>query len=436
MTGMPRKSPKAPTSGLARWLRLLGAGFAVWAVVLAGMAVADGLRTRTADAATAADRSATATPTGTTLPTGQRPRTLCDRAATLLHNQGQALSAGNRTAFGATIKDPESAFGKAELARFDIMKALQVTVTYGTGIDSGPAAVDCHVMASYTLRGFDSQPRRALVSFGVSQPTAANPDGLITSRSEDPQPWDLAGVRFVRTAHTLVIGNVSRPTLTQFGNLGDEAHRAVAAAWGSCPGAVLVLPATDDEFLAVSGLPKYWSENVGGVTEPSDTQDGGNTRIFLRAAELPDMGPLSRLELVTHEITHLATVSQEDRPDVPKWLSEGYAEWLAMRHIGVGLSSGAPSLMTAIRSGKAPREFPTDDDYSFALSDPELAYGSGWSAVKYIADTYGAAKTTALFRDCLASPDGSCATSTRKVLGIGLPDLQSRWHAWLVRGRL
>ena len=89
-----------------------------------------------------------------------------------------------------------------------------------------------------------------------------------------------------------------------------------------------------------------------------------------------------------------------------------------------------------MRSGRFDGALPTDRE--FRGGDAAVAYDEGSAFCLWVAETFGARKLQALYRQ-FAGPDPPSSTQLdrgfQRALGISRPTAERRWAAW-VRDRL
>jgi hypothetical protein len=157
-------------------------------------------------------------------------------------------------------------------------------------------------------------------------------------------------------------------------------------------------------------------------------------RIVVNTDNVARYNGLNLQVLITHEMTHVATRTLGD--GVPLLLVEGFADWAALKPLGYPFAVTRPSLARAVREGRFDGTLPGDGQ--FRDEDAAVAYDEGSAFCLWVADTYGAGKLQALYREFRGSdPTGTTELDRgfRRVLHLSRKQAQDRWAAW-VRDRL
>ena len=122
-------------------------------------------------------------------------------------------------------------------------------------------------------------------------------------------------------------------------------------------------------------------------------------RIVVNTSNVDGYDGLNLQVLITHEMTHVATRTLGD--GVPLLLVEGFADWAALKPVGLPFSATRPALSTRVRSGRFDGALPTDRE--FRGGDAAVAYDEGSAFCLWVAETYGARKLQALYRQFAGS---------------------------------
>ncbi len=161
----------------------------------------------------------------------------------------------------------------------------------------------------------------------------------------------------------------------------------------------------------------------------ASSRDGGNS-IVLGEVASSDTAIETRevfgsnedpLDTVRHELTHVVTGhATKDNPNLDIWLNEGISVYAQSMPDAEFLSG----LDRAIKSNTA---YPISSLNSSSLrsNNPDLFYGESYSIVKYLVDTYGAAKFTQFIQ---ALDHDLVPASLQKVYGIDIDGLEAGWR--------
>lgn len=376
-----------------------------------------------------------------------------DAAVALLSARASALNRHDRAAFAATLDSSESEFGRRQLAAFDAYAALPVTdlaygsVTAGPALTAGRAAVMggaawvVSAQGSYRFTGYDPGTDTFPVFFTIVRRRGT---WRIIDDADGPtqhQPWDLRGMTVVRSATALVVGNVPVVTLRRYLAMAGRAVASVSAVWHGPwrPRIVIVAPSTAAETLEMTHDPQATQGQVAASTEgevpPGRTAPAD--RIVVNPAGFQQLAPLGQQVVLTHESTHVA-VRSTTVGRVPLWLSEGFADYVGYRSVGVPEADVAAPLLALVRASGVPTRLPEDSAFDPARGRMAVAYNEGWLAVTVIADRVGVAGLTRFYRGAVSTGDeasvaAAWARSLRVVAGLTPTALTQVWQARIRR---
>lgn len=448
-------------------------------------AVAAGLALLLASAAALGGRVVLGRDDGTrppraTAPVGSQPvagpdrdRQQLDALTALLAARRAGVLGGDRSAWVATTDPSSSSFRAAQERVFDNLTGVPFadwTYQYlGRAPELsaqrvrqlGGEAWVARVLAGYRLRGYDATSSQVeqyltVVRRGSRWYLAATDDG-----GTAPQPWDLGRVEVARGERVIVLGTAPGRTLAAYAAAGDRAVEQVSDIWGRAwtRRAVLVAPRSQREFgrlllRSPDGLGQVAAVTTGDLSGQADPQPiastpggagasrpgsgrAGNDRVVVNPAAFARLGPTGRRVVLSHELTHVA-VRQGTSSAVPTWLSEGFADYVGYRGTGVTRRVGAADLLAQVRAGRAPRTLPSTADFDPTRTTIAPSYSASWLACSLIADTYGAARLVALYREAASAPPGAAPdpggqlrAAFLDVLGVSQSAFTAQWRRYL-----
>jgi hypothetical protein len=441
--GTPVPPPPPPPRRRAGWIAAVVAGLLVLALVAAVLVVRSGGQGGPAQRA-AGRRVATQVATN---PVADLPKLLAKRA--------KAVTNDDRTAFLATVDKRQKTYYKAQATLFARMRTVPFS-SFAYRLDGtlrprgslkrrydAEQVYQARAEARYQFRGQDASPVLARESFtftltGSRWRIAGPGDRQMRSR-DDHEIWDSGQVRTVRSARTLIVHHPGQEELAgRLLRVADRAYAQVGAAWTGRweRKAVILVPRDQDEAEELVGARDL--SRVAAVA--SSSVESGRTekvlgnRIVVNTSNVDGYDGLNLQVLITHEMTHVATRSLGD--GVPLLLVEGFADWAALKPVGLSFSATRPALSARVKSGRFDGALPTDRE--FRGGDAAVAYDEGSAFCLWVAETFGARKLQALYRQ-FAGPDAPNSAQLdrgfRRALGISRPTAERRWAAW-VRDRL
>jgi hypothetical protein len=379
----------------------------------------------------------------------------------LLRRRSAAVLGRDRDAFAATLDDPRSGFGLRQLELFDALGRLPLrTFAYGVpepapalgderAAQVGPGAWVAKVTGRYALAGYDRGEREFETHLTVVRRAGGWRLADDSDGGSQPQLWDLPDLTVVRSRTTLVVGSGPASRLREYLRLGDEAVSRVKQVW-TRPWSgrlVLVVPRTSAQMAELVGQDATGVEQVAAVTDGALGADGraGADRVVVNPAALARLQPDGRRVVVTHEATHVAVRWGTTAP-VPLWLSEGMADFVGYRGLGLSRTRVAAPLLDQVRAGGAPRRLPQEGDFDPGRSTIAPHYNAAWLAVSLIADQHGTAglvrfyaaaatagSASASGEAAAADADERTAAAFRDVLGTSEAAFTRQWSAYVGR---
>jgi hypothetical protein len=298
----------------------------------------------------------------------------------------------------------------------------------------GEGAWLARVVLEYRLEGVDAGEVRR-----EQYLTVVRRDGrwLLADDTDGPTAddlWDLGPVSVHRSARALLLGTVPAGDLAARAGEVDDAAQRVDAVWGrEWPRTVAVVVPADQAQMArllqredETGLDQIAAVTTGelGVDAPGTQAD----RVIINPAGFAQLGPLGRQVVLTHELTHVATRATTTK-DVPVWLSEGFADYVAYRDTGLAPEAVAQDVLDEVRAGRGPTVLPADDDFDPAQHDIAPAYSSAWTAADLVARRAGEEGLVELYR--AVSAGESVDEALQRLVGMDTAGFTAQWRAHL-----
>lgn len=397
--------------------------------------------------ATSGDRSST---TGGEVASASWQQARSAEVESLVADRFAAAEAGNRARWLQPIKGtPLRAQQDQVLSRLRAMHAGTFRVREVTEVVppvAAPAGTsvkwDARVTLDYRLAGFDSAPRTFSVDLTL-QADPGRPDAAsITAwRPHDrPQPWDLDRLMVSRTSAALVLVVGARSRLDEVVRRAAIASQRVRGVLGHVQPSVWVAPATDADAAHLLG------RQVADLAEVAAATDGpigpgepaGADRIILIPRAWSSLQPEGRDVVMTHELTH-ATVRRQTTREVPLWLSEGLAEFVAYNAVALPEPDLVGPALAQVRRTGLPSSFPTDSDFDPTAKRLPVSYGLSLLAVRALAGQEGSAALVRFYLAAagarpvptahLGDPELIVDDMLHSVLGTSRGSLVKAWRA-------
>ncbi|GAB3036928.1 hypothetical protein GCM10011376_32170 [Nocardioides flavus (ex Wang et al. 2016)] len=364
---------------------------------------------------------------------------LRDAALELVEKREDALVAGDRDAFLATVDPDALTFAATQARWFDNMAQLPLTdVSYELGDESFMTQVagagDLQLPVDFTMRleGFDERPvtQQMVWTFardGEDALLADDRNVQVEARSGwTPAPWDLGHIEVRRSDG--ILGVFDEETVDHadyvMRDLAD-ARAAVRARLPRWSGRFVTYGTSDtavmDEMSAMS------VDDTAAVAFPVLSRPRGPVaayRFMVNPEVVSDV--LSRDLVFRHELVHVAFGTSDDRS--PTWLAEGIAEYVARTPFSVDERRRIASAQLV--AARARTLEPTRRFYS---RDPQLNYALSALVCDFLATTRG----EDVLWDLVRTFDGarfSFWTETedvvRRELGVSTRELSAQALAW------
>ncbi|HET6562757.1 MAG TPA: hypothetical protein VFG72_12840 [Marmoricola sp.] len=257
---------------------------------------------------------------------------------------------------------------------------------------------------------------------------------FVTARVADGRRaplWWQARVAVRRTPTTLVVA-AERERLAVLSRQAVTAVDTVRGTLRSWQGPLVVEAArTSEQFQRASGLPASSARAIAAVTT---TTDGSGLRhsashIYLNPPVFDPLGPQGQQIVVSHEATHVALDAATT--SVPMWLSEGFADYVALVGSKVPVPVLASQIRRLVRDDGAPANLPGREELDGGNEDVGAWYEAAWLAAALIAEEYGEDALLELYR--VTDEDGNTDRAFRKVLGSTEAEFVDAWRAELTR---
>ncbi len=238
--------------------------------------------------------------------------------------------------------------------------------------------------------------------------------------------WLSAPLRATRgTGWQVVTADVSPPGALVAAT--RRARAAVGRVLGRAPTLVVEAPADAPTYDQLLGAQPGEFAALAAVTT---TADGGARRdAALRIVVNPDQrGRMDRTGLavvLAHEAVHVA-VRDVVSPQ-PRWLSEGFADLVALR--GLGLPGRTAAVAAQVRREGVPERLPAGADFDGSGTALEAAYEASRLVCAALERRLGLAGLVALRRSLVRHPEPFAAAVSRA--GWSQPLLLARWRARL-----
>lgn len=367
----------------------------------------------------------------------------------LLERRARAVRDHDKAAFLALIDPTAEQFRAQQSELFDRLAPVPLSGWSYELAGDGPAlpkdrsvqlpkgSTIARVRLDYRLEGSDSQVEReqylTVVPRGGQWLLAGNTDAAASGLKTEPDIWDLGPVRVVRGKTSLVLGDASEKELQRLATEADRGVHDVGGVWQRdwSRHPVVVLPKSQNDMAVLIGNDGKGLSQIAAVTTGSfESGLSRGDRVVVNPEAWRTLGALGRRVVLAHEMTHLATRAITAN-DVPIWLSEGFADYVAYQAVEVPTNVVAGDVLDDVRAGKGPHQLPDDAAFDAARGDIAAAYEGAWLACRMIAERFGQQKLIALYVSYADSKSAPGSGDIKATLGISEGELVKQWRAYL-----
>jgi hypothetical protein len=187
------------------------------------------------------------------------------------------------------------------------------------------------------------------------------------------------------------------------------------------------VPDSEEQLDQVLAAPDGRYDNIAAVTTSVDGSlvPGSPVHVFLNPKVFDGLGPRGAQVVVSHETTHVAT--DATFAELPTWLLEGFADYVALAHAGIPVSTAAAQILARIRKDGAPDHLPTADELDPSAPGLGATYEEAWLATRFIAEQYGETRLVTFYRH--VSGGEPVEKAFARVLGTTEDAFVVRWRA-------
>jgi Peptidase of plants and bacteria len=283
---------------------------------------------------------------------------------------------------------------------------------------------------SWRLTGFDTRPVTQQTSLTFATHNGRTYLERIGLPTDNRWPvWALGPLTVRRRSGVVAVAiglDRARTTIAA----AVRAIVAVRQVIGSSAGPLLVIaPATARQFDRLVGVATGYAR-IAAVTTTADgsLSPRSLTMVDLNPTAFDRLGPEAGQVVLSHEATHAMTHAVTSR--VPAWLTEGFADYVALRDTGLPPKAIANGFLGQVRKHGAPSRLPSQGAFQVGIPRLGHAYEAAWLACEMIARRYGRAALVRLYE---RAGEAGAGPAMRSVLAIGPTALTRDWRRYVER---
>ncbi|MCF2533741.1 peptidase MA family metallohydrolase [Yinghuangia soli] len=393
--------------------------------------------------------SPAATPTPTATP---QTEIKSSELKAIAEAQTAALQSGDLAAFLAPyeptatelVAERTRLFANLRLITFEQAQFRWERVVTGSlvGSSTGPVTVEVTVDFVHQIAGVDVAPTRSTYRMTVLRAGIGAPLRITHVRNSDPLAWDLADLVKVERPHVILLADkVDKAKAGTWADRAEAAAKRDLELWkgpAEIPSRFIVFASPD----AATFGKAYGGDAPKGTVAfcspmmPAEYASGGTRRVVgSRITWDTDAKGMSNYDAQTgvmrHEMGHalMAGFTNTKSSRTPLWVVEGFAEYLEWADLFGEYY--APDARNFVRSGKFSGKLPADDD--IYGEDPEangINYHLSMTAIRYMVDKHGAAKTFAFVVSVYQEPT-AVDEALKAATGLDRAAFEAKWAQWL-----
>jgi hypothetical protein len=219
-----------------------------------------------------------------------------------------------------------------------------------------------------------------------------------------------------------------RAAVARYGRLAERAVPVVNRVVTGWSGPLVVeVPPSEAALDAALGAAAGTYAGVAAVTASVDgsTAADAPVHVFVNPEVMSTLDEQGAQIVLSHEATHAATRAATN-VHRPIWLTEGFADYVALRDVHLPLSTTAGQILARVREGGPPDHLPDQHDFDSHSSSFGAEYEAAWLACRVIAEAAGEQGLVEVYGRVGAGQ--SVDVVLRDVMGVGIRGLTRRWQ--------
>jgi len=248
---------------------------------------------------------------------------------------------------------------------------------------------------------------------------------------EERTPLWLTGPVHVRQDRGVLTLGSDAASVDRYAALAEGAVPVVARVVAGWTGPLAVeVPPSEAALDAALGAAAGTYAGVAAVTASVDgsTAADAPVHVFLNPEVMATLDDQGAQIVVSHEATHAATKAATSSHR-PIWLTEGFADYVALRDVHLPLSTTAGQILAQVRRSGPPDHLPDQGDFDSHSTSFGAEYEAAWLACQLIADRAGERALVAVYDRVGAGEELDAVL--RDVLGVGSAGLTRLWRSRL-----
>jgi hypothetical protein len=282
------------------------------------------------------------------------------------------------------------------------------------------------VETGWRFRGFDRAASVGDVEFVLEAADGRTAIARIGGSAGLAPVWLTGPVRVRREPDVLVVAATDVARYDRLARTAVPVVRRVLPDWRS--GLVVEVPgdaaALDAALAAEEGQYAAIAAVTSGVGD--DLAPAAPVHVLVNPEVFGTLDGQGARVVMAHEATHVATRAATEPDVVPAWLTEGYADYVALRDVDLPLSVTAAQVARQVRREGPPAELPDDARFDTRTTHLGAAYEAAWIACRLLAARSGEAALTGFYTGL--EPGDDVAAEFRRSFGLSVTAFTREWR--------
>lgn len=359
--------------------------------------------------------------------TGARPAA----AAAVLSRLGDAVRSGDQAAAAALAVRPDgpaAAQLRALVSNARRIPVRDVAIRYLGELGGPDDRGEWRAAADLTWRLGASGASESSTEIEVR--FAAREDDVLVSglggRHGRSPVWLTGEVEVRRGPGTLVVAAARAHYYDRLARRAVSVVRKVVADWRSL--LVLEVPRSATALDRALGAEPGSFATIAGVTAVPDgaTDADASAHVYLNPERIASLQQEGAQVVVSHEAAHIALDATTTSASLPVWLTEGFADYIALRDVQLPLRTTASQIIEQVRRDGVPEGLPDEDDFDEESEHFGAAYEASWLACRMLVEQAGEGRLLRFYRRAAGSKD--FGVLFRRTFGTSLEAFTGEWR--------
>jgi hypothetical protein len=286
------------------------------------------------------------------------------------------------------------------------------------------------VELTWRFGGYDEHPVREEVDMGFATRDQGAVITAIGGGSARSPLWLTGPVEVAARGGVLTLGP-DAPAVDHYARLARRAVPVVRRVVTGWKGPLVVeVPRSESQLDAVLGTSAGTYSGVAAVTASVDgsTTSDAPVHVFVNPDVMSSLNEQGAQIVLSHEVTHAAT-NAATNGHRPIWLTEGFADYVALRDVHLPITTTAGQIIAQVRRSGPPDHLPDQRDFDSHSASFGAEYEAAWLACRVVADRAGQQGLVEVYDRVGGGEDLDSAL--RAVLGVGTKGLTRLWRSRL-----